>query len=73
MINLEQTDIIKTRASRFSQTFLDEVGRLINTGGVGKDTYGNYPLSDIFKVALENIAYKERITNPSVYTNLKKF
>ena len=69
----DQENTIKMRSKRISQTFLDEVERLINSGGVSKDRFDNYPLPDIFKVALENIAAKEGVTDPKAYKNLKKF
>ena len=69
----DQENTIKMRSRRISQTFLDEVERLINSGGVAKDKFDNYPLPDIFKVALENIAAKEGVTDPKAYKHLKKF
>jgi hypothetical protein len=71
MLNESQNETIKERARSLSDSFYFEVSRLIASGGVSPDSAGEYPLSTIFKVALENLAGKYGGTEQ--VRNLRKF
>ena len=72
-INKLQRSIITNRSLELKNDFKKEVLRLINSGAVSPDKDGYYPISTIFKVALENEAAKWGAGNKSDYKNLKKF
>lgn len=72
-INKLQRSIIASRSRDLQKDFKKEVFRLINSGAVSPDKDGYYPISTIFKVALENEAAKWGIGNKSDYKNLQKF
>lgn len=73
-ISKDQLSIIDSRSEQVSKDFKDEVIRLINSGGVAKDKFDDYPLTTIFKVVFENLADKWSYgLDTKVYKNLKKF
>ena len=73
MLNEKQQKIVEGRLIKFSEGLEEEVLRLMDSGGIAKDANGDYPLSTIFKVALENLAKQEYMGNRKQYYNLKKF
>ena len=74
-LNDDQLKTVKMRSERLSEQFLEEVTRLLNSGSVGKNKFDVYPLTAIFKVALENITDKNRVATDETkdYRNLKRF
>jgi NADPH:quinone reductase-like Zn-dependent oxidoreductase len=72
-INKLQRSMITSRSKELRKDFVKEVHRLINSGAVSPDKDGYYPISMIFKVALENEAGKWGVSSKSDYKNLQKF
>ena len=71
MLNELQSKQLEQTAAGLADFFKREVERLIASGGVSPDSAGEYPLSIIFRVALENTL--PGIADKKVYSNLKKF
>lgn len=72
MLNESQSKQLEQTAAGLSVMFQAEVKRLVASGGVAPDPFGEYPLGTIFKVALENIAGNSYV-DKKAYNNLKKF
>jgi hypothetical protein len=73
MLNEWQARQLEQTADSLPAMFQAEVKRLIASGGVSPDSAGAYPLSTIFRVALENTLPGIAIVDKKVYNNLKKF
>ena len=72
MLNESQSKQLGQTAAGLADIFTKEVERLIASGGVSPDPFGNYPLGTIMKVALENIAGNSYV-DKKAHHNLKKF
>ena len=72
MLNESQNKQLEQTAAGLADFFKKEVERLVASGGVSPDPFGDYPLGTVMKVALENIAGNSYV-DKKVYNNLSKF
>ena len=72
-LNTEQGDINLNNLQNIRIKLGFEVDRLIKSDGISPDSDGYYPLSLIYKVALENISKEYGVTDKVAYKNLQKF
>jgi hypothetical protein len=59
MLNESQSKQLEQTAAGLAGIFKKEVERLIASGGVSPDPFGDYPLCTIMYTALENLAGTE--------------
>lgn len=72
-LNEEQSKMTVFNIDDIKQMLEIEINRLVASGGVEPDHDGNFPLSMIYKVALENIADGYGVMDKKSYKNLQKF
>lgn len=72
-LNREQIDINLNNLQYISIKLGNEIDRLIMSSDISADIDGYYPLSLIYKVALENISKEYSATDKKTYKNLQKF
>ena len=72
-LNEEQAKMTVFNIDSIKQLLELEINRLVASGGVQCDNNGDFPLSTIYKVALENIANSYGTADKKQYKNLQKF
>ena len=72
-MNEEQVKLTKFNIDTIKQELEMEIDRLVKSGCVSSDSDGYYPLSLIYKVALENLSKEYGVTDKPAYKNLQKF